>query len=52
MMCSDAWFSITLAVLFRINEAWAKSGSKEVKVESSSNISVGHEINLDSHSIY
>lgn len=49
MMRSDSWFSIPLAVLFRINEAWAKSGSKEAKVGSSFNNSVGHEINLDGY---
>lgn len=49
MMCSDSWFSIVLAVLFKINEARAKSGSKEAKVGSSFNNSVGHEINLDGH---
>lgn len=49
MMCSDSWFIIPLAVLFKINEAWAKSGSKEAKVGSSFNNSVGHDINLDDH---
>ena len=49
MMCSDSWLSIPLAVLFRINEAWAKSRRKEAKVGSSFNNSVGHDISLDGH---
>lgn len=49
MLCSDSWFTIPLAVLFKINEAWVKSGSKEAKVGSSFNNSVGHDIIVDGH---